>query len=104
MEVVGRRALPSHERLEEAYRRRGSQRSVVELLVWRFTGLELKLRQYRVGEAFARHIHDVYGMAALNRAWDGPDSLPRPGELRDPERWYRRVVGEGPVRTLPARA
>lgn len=104
MQLVGRRVLPSYDELEDAYRRRSSQRSAVELLVWRLTGLELKLRQYRVGEAFAQHIHDVYGMATLNRAWDGPDSLPRPSELRDPERWYRRVIGTGPLRSLPSEA
>ncbi|MBO0688414.1 MAG: zinc-dependent metalloprotease [Candidatus Dormibacteraeota bacterium] len=104
MQLVGRRVLPSYDELEDAYRHRSSQRGAVELLVWRLTGLELKLRQYRVGEAFAQHIHDVYGMATLNRAWDGPDNLPRPGELRDPERWYRRVIGTGPLRTLPSEA
>ena len=91
MNLVGRRILPSHEQLEEAYRRRSGERSVLDLLVFRLTGLELKLKQYEVGEAFARTIHDRYGMEALNRAWEGPETLPRPEELRDPERWFRRV-------------
>jgi coenzyme F420 biosynthesis associated uncharacterized protein len=102
MNQVGRRILPSYEDLEAAYQARSGSRSPLELLFWRVTGLELKMEQYRVGEAFARHIHDVYGMAVLNRAWDGPDALPRPSELRDPQRWYRRVVGRGGPIAQPA--
>lgn len=91
MNLVGRRTLVSFDLLEEAYRRRSGQRSALDLLIWRLTGLELKLRQYRVGESFARSVHDRYGMDVLNRAWDSPESLPRPEELRDFERWYRRI-------------
>jgi coenzyme F420 biosynthesis associated uncharacterized protein len=98
MNLVGRRVLPSFERLEEAYRRRSGQRGLLETLIWRLTGLELKLEQYRVGEAFARAVHDRHGMAALNRAWEGPETLPRTAELRDPEAWYRRISGGGRTR------
>lgn len=91
MNLVGKRTLASFDVLEEAYRRRSGQRSALDMLIWRLTGLELKLRQYRIGEAFARAVHDRYGMEVLNRAWESPESLPRPEELRDFERWYRRV-------------
>lgn len=106
MNLVGRRALPGFDSLEEAYRRRSGQRSPLELVLWRVTGLELKLQQYRVGEAFSQTVHDRYGMANLNRAWESPDTIPRPEELRDPDRWYRRVVqGQDPgaqLRAAPA--
>lgn len=93
MNLVGRRILPTFDRLEAAYDERSGSRSLVDLLVWRFTGLEVKMQQYRVGEAFCERIHELYGMRALNLAWAGPENLPRPKELRDPERWYRRVAG-----------
>jgi coenzyme F420 biosynthesis associated uncharacterized protein len=92
MNLVGRRLLPGFDRLEAAYTRRSGQRSPLEVLLWRLTGLELKLQQYRLGETFSRTIHERYGMAVLNRAWESPDALPRPEELRDPDRWYRRAV------------
>jgi coenzyme F420 biosynthesis associated uncharacterized protein len=92
MNLVGRRVLASFDELEDAYRKRAGQRSPLDLLIFWLTGLELKMRQYQVGESFARSIHDRHGMAALNRAWESPESLPRPEELNDPERWYRRVV------------
>jgi hypothetical protein len=34
-------------------------------------------------------------MAVLNRAWESSETLPRAEELRDFERWYRRVGAEG---------
>ena len=53
------------------------------------------MRQYQVGESFARAVHDRYGMAVLNRAWESPETMPRAEELRDFERWYRRVGAGG---------
>jgi len=34
-----------------------------------------------------------YGLAVLNRVWDGAESMPRLNELGNPEAWYRRVGG-----------
>ena len=98
MSLVGQRALPSFARLDAAYRRRSGERGPLERLLWRVTGLEMKMEQYRVGERFARDVHDHYGMEVLNRAWDGPEALPRPDELSAPDRWYRRVVRAGAPR------
>ena len=93
MNELGSKTLASFDRLEEAYRSRGRSRSVVEILIWRLTGLDLKLQQYQKGEAFAKAIYDAHGMDVLNRAWNGAESMPNLDELADPARWYRRVVG-----------
>jgi len=95
MNLVGRDVLPSFASLEAAYRRRSGERGPLERLLWKVTGLEMKMEQYRVGEQFTRAVHDRYGMEVLNRAWEGPDTLPRPEELGSPDRWYRRVVRGG---------
>jgi coenzyme F420 biosynthesis associated uncharacterized protein len=92
MNELGRKLLPAFDELEAAYRARGQSRSVIEILIWRLTGLDLKLQQYKRGEAFAKAVYDGYGMHVLNRAWAGPDAMPRVEELGDHERWYRRVV------------
>ena len=92
MNELGNELLPSFDELENAYRARGQGRSVIEIVVWRLTGLDLKLQQYKRGEAFAKAVYDAHGMDVLNRAWSGPDSMPRVDELGDSERWYRRVV------------
>jgi coenzyme F420 biosynthesis associated uncharacterized protein len=95
MNLVGREVLPSFGRLEAAYRQRSGERGPLERVLWRVTGLEMKMQQYRVGEQFAQAVHDRYGMEVLNRAWEGPDALPRLEELRAPDRWYRRVGRAG---------
>jgi uncharacterized protein (DUF2342 family) len=92
MNELGARLLPGFDQLEEAYRRRSSSKSLLDQLVWKFTGLDLKLQQYRRGEAFARAIYDAHGMDVLNLAWQGPDQMPRLEELAHPETWYRRVT------------
>jgi len=99
MNELGARMLPEFEQLEKAYRARSSGRSVLELLVWKVSGLEVKLQQYRYGEAFARAVYDAHGMGVLNLAWEGPQTMPRLKELSNPEAWYRRVAPTGARRS-----
>lgn len=92
MNELGGKLLPGFLRLEEAYRARSSSKSVLEVLIWKLTGMDLKLQQYRRGEAFARAVYKAHGIDALNLAWEGPDQMPRLEELGNPEAWYRRVT------------
>ena len=61
----------------------------------RHHGLDLKMEQYRKGERFVAEIERLAGAAALRRLWDGPETLPTPEEIDDPERW---VAAAGPRR------
>ncbi len=54
-------------------------------------GLERKHRQYAEGEAFVRHVVDAAGVARLNRAYEGPEQLPTPGEIAEPAAWLART-------------
>jgi putative hydrolase len=92
MNQLGSKLLPGFDRLEQAYRERSSGKSALEVLIWKLTGLDLKLQQYRRGEAFCRAVFDQHGLAVLNRVWDGPDSMPTLGELGNSRAWYRRVI------------
>jgi coenzyme F420 biosynthesis associated uncharacterized protein len=91
MDVVGRAVLPEFDVLEAAHRARVGEKTVFERLFWKLTGLELKLQQYVIGERFCKAIHDRHGMSLLNRAWEGPATLPTNAELREPELWARRM-------------
>ncbi len=84
--------LRGFEQIEKAYRARSSGKSVLELLIWKLSGLDLKLQQYRRGEAFAKAVYDAHGIGALNLAWEGPQTMPGLEELSNPEAWYRRVA------------
>jgi putative hydrolase len=92
MNVLGARLLPGFQQLEDAYRKRSASKTVLDQLIWKLTGLDLKLQQYRRGEAFAQAVYDAHGMKMLNLAWQGPDQMPRLDELDRPEAWVRRVT------------
>ena len=98
MNQLGAKLLPGFARLEEAYRQRSSGKSALEMLIWKLTGLDLKLQQYRRGEAFCQDVYRNHGLAVLNRAWDGAESMPRLNELGNPEAWVRRVGAAPQVR------
>ena len=57
----------------------------------RITGMDLKMEQYRKGEAFVAEIERLAGATALRRLWDGPETLPRPEEIERPIEWVRRL-------------
>jgi coenzyme F420 biosynthesis associated uncharacterized protein len=99
MNELGARLLPGFEQLEAAYRARSTGKGVLELLIWKLSGLDLKLQQYRRGEAFAKAVYDAHGIEVLNLAWQGPESMPRLEELSNPEKWYRRVATAGARRS-----
>jgi len=55
-------------------------------------GLESKMKQYEVGEAFVEAVEREGGPRAIDHAWRGPESLPTLDELRDPHAWLARVA------------
>jgi len=91
MDTVGERVLPAYAGLREAMNRRRRSRSYPERVLQRLLGLDLKMRQYEEGKAFCDAVAERGGIAALNRAWDAPESLPTAHELHDPAAWMARV-------------
>ena len=57
----------------------------------RITGLDLKMEQYRKGEAFVAGIERLAGSTALRRLWESPETLPTPEEIGNPEAWVARM-------------
>ena len=98
MGLAGRRVLASYDALDAAYRKRTDQKSPLEVLFWKLTGLDMKLEQYRSGEAFSRAVYEAHGMQVLNLAWESEANLPRGEELARPDRWVARVTGAAPGR------
>src|ERR1700687_2193520 len=70
MNELGGQLLPGFQQLEQAYRERSSGKSPLDVLIWKLTGLDLKLQQYTRGEAFCRAIFDQHGMKVLNQVWN----------------------------------
>src|ERR1700686_4948467 len=51
MNELGDKLLPGFAELEAAYRKRSFNKSVLDQLIWKLTGLDLKLQHYKKGEA-----------------------------------------------------
>jgi coenzyme F420 biosynthesis associated uncharacterized protein len=93
MDEVGREIVPGHATISERFHARRERRSPMERTILRVTGLDLKMEQYRSGERFVAAIVERGGPQARLRLWDGPESLPRDGEIEDPDLWIARVIG-----------
>jgi coenzyme F420 biosynthesis associated uncharacterized protein len=91
MDAVGKDLVPGVERISARFHGRRAQRTPFERAMLRITGMDLKMEQYRKGEAFVAEIERLGGAAALRRLWDGPETLPTPEEITTPDAWVRRI-------------
>lgn len=83
--------LPEAGRISEAAARRRVEESEGERMFRQFVGINLRSERRRQADAFARHVLDAGGWAALNRIWGEADGMPSVEELAAPQDWLRRV-------------
>lgn len=93
MNAIGRDLLPSFHDIEQRVQQRQLNRPLIEEVINRVTGMDLKLAQYRQGEQFIDAVVAQRGILFANRVWEGPQNLPTMDELRDPARWIARIEG-----------
>ena len=91
MHHVGKGLVPHYEHLKARMARSRAHRPPLETAVFRLTGLDVKLEQYRLGERFADAVARREGMDGLNRVWECPENLPTLQEVRDPGIWMERM-------------
>ena len=98
MDSVGPEVVPSVAQIRAKFdvRRQGQG---PDRIVRRLLGLDAKMRQYRDGAAFCRHVLDEVGMDGLNRVWTSPDTLPSRAEIANPQPW---VIRNHPEPAAPA--
>ena len=96
MDAAAGTADPGYARLRTRVEERRARRGGLGEVISRLLGMELKLRQYRLGKAFCDAVADQGGVEALNRVWSKPEALPTNEELERPERWLERVGAPAP--------
>lgn len=90
MDRIGQRLLTSQARMAALLKaRRADPRTAA---FFRLTGLEMKVRQYELGEKFVLAVEREAGWSALDRAWDRPENLPTAAEIEEPIRWLTRTA------------
>ncbi|MGH2819659.1 MAG: zinc-dependent metalloprotease [Actinomycetota bacterium] len=92
MDTVGASEIPSFERMRRVFEGRRAQTTRLQRAIHHAIGLEMKLRQYELGQAFCDEVVARGGRGSLSRLWEGPGNLPTMAELRRPELWLKRVA------------
>ncbi len=96
MDALAPDLVPQHEGLRAAMDARRQSRSAPERILLRLLGMEMKMRQYKIGKEFCDSVVAAAGIEGLNRVWEGPLALPSLAELEHPEEWLGRVQSPQP--------
>jgi coenzyme F420 biosynthesis associated uncharacterized protein len=99
MDGVGPDVVPTVAEIRRRFDSRRHEARGAERVLRRLFGIDLKLRQYEQGARFVRAVVDTVGIAAFNRVWTSPETLPTRAEIADPPAWVARVVGLPPAVT-----
>ena len=93
MDAVGPVVVPSVATIRRRFdERRHRKQPPLQRLLRALLGLDAKLSQYTRGKAFVDHVVGKVGMERFNTIWSGPETLPLPAEIEDPQRWIDRVL------------
>jgi len=93
MDAVGPMVVPSVATIRRRFdERRHRRQPPLQRLLRALLGIDAKLSQYSRGKAFVDHVVDRVGMERFNTIWSGPDTLPLPAEIEEPQRWIDRVL------------
>ena len=91
MNALGAEHVAGQARMARALEARRRTTGVTAAL-HKLVGVDAKLRQYEVGEAFVAAIEREAGPRAIDAAWRGPEWLPTTAELTAPTEWLARVA------------
>jgi putative hydrolase len=90
MDRIGERELVTQARMSAVLKARRSDKRTAALM--RLIGLEMKLRQYEMGETFIKGVEDRTSWSTLDLAWESPETLPTLEEIDAPDLWLQRVA------------
>lgn len=89
MDRVGAEHLRTQDRMSRVLKERRADKRMKAF--FRITGLELKLKQYRLGEQFILNVERDAGWESVKLAFRSPDDLPSLDEIENPRAWLTRV-------------
>ena len=93
MDAVGPAVVPSVTTIRRRFdERRQRKQPPLQRVVRALLGFDAKLSQYTRGKAFVDKVVSTVGMDRFNAVWSGPETLPRPTEIDEPQRWIDRVL------------
>jgi coenzyme F420 biosynthesis associated uncharacterized protein len=92
MDGVGPQVIPSVAKIRAGFDRRRKGIGVLDRVLRKALGLDVKMAQYRDGAKFVRGVVDRVGMTEFNAVWEAAEHLPSKAEIADPDAWVARVL------------
>jgi coenzyme F420 biosynthesis associated uncharacterized protein len=94
MDGVGPAVVPTVATIRARFDQRRKEGSgLVDRVLRRLLGLDLKALQYAEGKVFVDTAVREVGMTGFNRVWESPQTLPTRQEIREPMAWVHRIHG-----------
>jgi coenzyme F420 biosynthesis associated uncharacterized protein len=93
MDAIDSSVVPTVKTIRQRFDHRTSTRSSLDRWIRRFMGMDAKMRQYRDGQRFVKHVVRELGMDGFNTVWEAPENLPGEQEILNPEQWVERMRG-----------
>ena len=94
MDGVGPAVVPSVKQIRVKFdQRRKEHGGLLDRVLRRALGLDLKALQYAEGKVFVDTCVQAVGMERFNRVWESPETLPTRDEIRKPLAWVDRIHG-----------
>lgn len=91
MDGVGARLLPDYWRVKERFEHRQTRKGLAERLLIKLSGIDIKLEQYKAGEAFCDWVVRERGVETMNLVWSDAGRLPTLDEIYHPQQWLARA-------------
>ena len=93
MDAVGPAVVPSVATIRRRFNeRRERQQPPLQRVMRALLGIDAKMSQYTRGKAFVDAVVGKVGMERFNTVWSGPETLPLPSEIDEPQQWIDRVL------------
>ncbi|MBO0680752.1 zinc-dependent metalloprotease [Mycolicibacterium sp. S2-37] len=93
MDAVGPAVVPSVATIRRRFNeRRERHQPPLQRIMRALLGIDAKISQYTRGKAFVDAVVGTVGMERFNTVWSGPETLPLPTEIDEPQRWIDRVL------------
>jgi coenzyme F420 biosynthesis associated uncharacterized protein len=92
MNRIGAQKIGTFGQLHQQMEARQHERPTLDSLIMRVTGMQMKMAQYRDGEAFVTALAQYGGDALVRYLWTTPTHIPTAHELANPDAWIRRYA------------
>jgi coenzyme F420 biosynthesis associated uncharacterized protein len=91
MNAIGAKLMPNYEQIKYRMDHRSNNKTIIDKLFVRLTGMNLKMEQYRLGEIFVDNVVEKKGIDFANLMWAEEKYLPTLQEVKEPQLWIDRV-------------